>query len=79
MPITKNSQTASDRPVLIDGVVAAKMLSISPKFLSTLAAAGEVPSTKLRRRRLYSPAALEAWAAQRMDAGKDHRSTTPSY
>lgn len=68
--MAKNSSAPleAERPLLVDVVAAAKLLSISSKFLSTLARAGEVPSLKLHGRRLFSPRALEEWAAQQIAA-----------
>lgn len=50
-------------PLLIDGKAAAQMLGMSERKLHELMRDGVVPSRKVGRLRLYSPAELRAWIA----------------
>lgn len=56
--------------LLVDLREAAKLLSVSPRHLHGLARTGEVPSIVVGRRRLFSPAALAAWAAGKANGGE---------
>lgn len=55
----------SAEPRLVDRVRMAELLSISTPKLDTMTTAGEIPSVKVGRRRLYQPAAvIDALAAK---------------
>ncbi len=47
--------------ILIDGLAASRILSISQRKLGQLVAAGAIPSVKIGALRRYSPAELAAW------------------
>lgn len=49
---------------------AAAALSISPRTLWSLTAAGEIPVVRINRLVRYSPADLEAFAQKRRDGSK---------
>ncbi|MCP3906013.1 MAG: helix-turn-helix domain-containing protein [Planctomycetes bacterium] len=63
---------APTRPsqLAIGATEAARLLSISPRHLAALTAAGAVPSLKLGRRRLYRVADLDQWLAERAREGR---------
>lgn len=52
----------TDAPkLLLSAKEAAAALSISPRLLWSLSISGEMPSLKIRTRRLYDPADLAEW------------------
>lgn len=52
---------------------AARMLSVSQRTLWQLAADGALPSVRIRRRLLFSPASLQRWIAERESAVTEGR------
>ncbi len=58
--MTTNPSNIHD-PLLVDIRVASRMLGISQRTLHTMAISGEIPSVRMRRRRLYDPDALREW------------------
>jgi excisionase family DNA binding protein len=58
-------QTAIE-PVVLDRYGAAQYLNIGASLLAELTASGEIPSLKIRSRRLYRRADLDAWLAAKV-------------
>jgi hypothetical protein len=56
--------------VLVDLIIAAALLSISPRLLAELVASDEVPHVRVNRRLLFRPESLRAWAASREKGGR---------
>lgn len=48
-------------PLLISAEEAAKLLGLSAKLVWSMTKAGELPVVRVRRRTMYSPAALRLW------------------
>ncbi len=63
--MSSHAQQSEAPKLAVDAREAARMLSISPRHLGALVAAGDVPSLKLGRRRLFRVADLDRWLAQR--------------
>ena len=57
-------------PLAVDACGAARLLSVSPRTISSLTRRGELPSFMVGRRWLYSVAVLAAWVERR---GGGHR------
>lgn len=62
-------KVSNDDPLLVDMVTAAKMLGISRTTIWSMANSGELPSVKIRRRRMFSPSTLREWIAQQEKKG----------
>jgi len=56
-----NTNTTNDTSLLIDGLAASRILSISQRKLGQLVAAGAIPSRKIGALRRFSPAELKVW------------------
>lgn len=52
-----------DTPLLVGALEAARLLSLSESTLFRLTRCNAIPSHKVRGRRLYAPAELQAWLA----------------
>jgi excisionase family DNA binding protein len=52
-------------PLLLSADRTARMLGISPRTVWTLCAAGEIPSVRLGKRRLFRISTIDAWLAAR--------------
>lgn len=59
----------SVEPLLVGAKVAASLLGFSERLLWSLSIANEIPSVRVRGRRLYSLTALRAWIAERQTNG----------
>ena len=62
--ITDARKPPAVEPLLVDALVAARMLSISPRTLWSLSRSGVIPVVRLGKRTLYRPAALAAAIAE---------------
>lgn len=67
---------SNDDPLLVDMMTAAKMLGISRTTIWSMANRGELPSVKIRRRRMFSPTTLREWIAQQERKGGRHGNDT---
>lgn len=57
-------------PLLVNADIAAPLLSVSKRTLSELTRAGEIPSLKIGRRRLYPFEGLKEWVRHRTEEGR---------
>jgi excisionase family DNA binding protein len=55
--------------LLIDAKAAARLLGIGERLLGLMTASGEIPSLKVRRRRLYPVESLRRWIEVRSGGG----------
>lgn len=56
-----NTNTSKGIPLLIDGLAASQVLSISQRKLAQLVAVDAIPSVKVGALRRFSPKELRAW------------------
>lgn len=61
---------SATEPILVSADEAARLLGISKRLVAILTASGELPVVRVRRRTLYNPAALRAWAVARQEGGR---------
>ena len=60
-------------PLLVDARTVAELLSLSPRTVWSLSASGELPSVKVRSRRLYDPHDLREWIrTQKRNGDRSH-------
>lgn len=69
-PTPAPAEERAQRPLLISARHATAVLSISPRQLSKLIAAKQVPHVRIGRRVLFSPRALEEWIDARTEGAR---------
>ena len=75
-PVT--SESAQPFPLLVDSVVAAKLLGMGTRKLWAMTNAGTIPHVRLGRNIRYSVPALNDWIAAQLQGGSKPAELSPS-